>query len=47
MTRQSVYTRCMVLGMQTENTPPRIDGSLVMLLVVTVLATAYLISQLI
>jgi hypothetical protein len=33
--------------MQTENTPARLDLSLVMLLVVTVLATAFVISQLI
>jgi flagellin-like protein len=33
--------------MPTQNNPSPIDGSLVMLLVVTVLATAFLISQLI
>jgi hypothetical protein len=32
--------------MPTHSDSPRIDGSLVMLLVVTVLATAFLISQL-
>jgi len=37
----------MVRAMQTDKTTPQIDGSLAMLLLVTVLAVAFVISQLI